>query len=884
MNLRTSKDDQTAMFPSSQMYKRFMDNILLERERKCTIFSKPISLLLETSKHKNKLFNVMDTPGHPDFFEEALAALEIVDGVVFVVDVIEGLTLEGKKLLQEVMKRQLDLLVVINKMDRMIIEMRLPPEDAYLKIKLLLDDINGFLKTTNPELFCQRELNPGFYSDTSNVVDSSRKSYRASPTKPNVMFCSTKYRFLFNLETFREIYFQAIHELLPPQTSIKFLWGDVYFDKDKRRFLLDRSQSNALSLKRTFVEFVLEPVYKIFAHCVAKEDYELREFCLKLGLILPKDNLFHLELKQLLRKVFESSLLKSTHFVDSVLHLVSEPLAGNQRILENILVNADLLKSHPDTLIVYFTKIVPDIPDDGEIPENFSAFGRILNGEIDLNDNSRALILVNEGYKKESMVYSDREFDSSQTRMVSEEEQFQVKVDQLFISNTNFRIRINRGRPGNWVQIPFLGNVINKCGYLFSLENRGQVTQSDLESRHVILKMPHFGRDSFVKVGLEPLKPSELPQMLQGLRSLNKIINGLRTRVEESGEHLILGSGELMMDSALHFLRQVFTKIEVRLTEPTACFSETVLQASKTFAVCKTPNQENELMLLTEPLEKDVFMNIEYLNNTRPSLRNEFVAEFCPDWDALAVEGLWTFGPNEDYPNSLIEDLLCTRDEKLQIFGQDQPTKEFLINGFNWAVREGPLCEEPVQHCKTKISELKLHSELFKRNGGQLIPTMRKATHASILLGSPRLLEPVYDIEILCSQDSLPSVYNVLSRRRGQLVSEHPKPGTPLFLVVARLPILDSFGFEVDLRWHTIGQASVRSLFGGWEFIPGDPLDTDIKVRTLEPAEPLGLAKDVMIKTRRRKGLNEAVSLKKYFDHELVLGTIQEKDIFKGIL
>jgi U5 small nuclear ribonucleoprotein component len=570
--------------------------------------------------------------------------------------------------------------------------------------------------------------------------------------------------------------------------------------------------------------------------------------------------------------------------VDSILNLVSDPLAGNKRILNNILVNKQVLESNPETLIIYFPKVYPDIPDDGDVPQNFSVFGRVLNGQLDLNDNSKALVLVNEGYKTESMIFKDEQFDSQEFAFESKEEHFQVKVDTILLSNTNFRIRLNKANSGNLVQIPNLGNIINKSGYLYSIDTTKEITQNDLDSRNILLKMPSFGKDSFVKVGLEPLKPSELPQMLQGLKSLKKVMNGLVIKIEESGEHLILSTGELMMDSALHFLREVFTKIEVRLTEPTACFSETVLQTSKTFAICKTPNKENQITVLTEPLEKDIFLNIDYLNNTRPSLRSEFVTEFCPQWDSLDVKGLWTFGPNEDFPNALIEDILCTEDQKNDIFSDNQPTKSFLMNGFNWAVREGPLCEEPVQHCKTKISELNLHSDLYMRNGGQLIPTMRKATHASILLGSPRLLEPVYDVEILCSQDSLPSVYNVLSRRRGQLVSEHPKPGTPLFLVIARLPILDSFGFEVDLRWHTIGQASVRNLFGGWEFIPGDPLDTDIKVKTLEPAEPLGLAKDVMIKTRRRKGLNEAVSLKKYFDHDVVLETIQEKDIFKGIL
>ena len=55
-------------------------------------------------------------------------------------------------------------------------------------------------------------------------------------------------------------------------------------------------------------------------------------------------------------------------------------------------------------------------------------------------------------------------------------------------------------------------------------------------------------------------------------------------------------------------------------------------------------------------------------------------------------------------------------------------------------------------------------------------------------------------------------------------------------------------------------------IFDQWSLLPGDPLDTSINLKLLEPSPAPHLAREFMIKTRRRKGLNEDVSIVKYFD------------------
>jgi U5 small nuclear ribonucleoprotein component len=86
----------------------------------------------------------------------------------------------------------------------------------------------------------------------------------------------------------------------------------------------------------------------------------------------------------------------------------------------------------------------------------------------------------------------------------------------------------------------------------------------------------------------------------------------------------------------------------------------------------------------------------------------------------------------------------------------------------------------------------------------------------------------------------------------------------------------DSFGFETDLRAHTQGQCFSLSVFDHWAIVPGDPLDKSIQLRPLEPSPPPHLAREFRVKTRRRKGLSEAVSVNKFFDVPMLLALAEQ--------
>jgi hypothetical protein len=78
-----------------------------------------------------------------------------------------------------------------------------------------------------------------------------------------------------------------------------------------------------------------------------------------------------------------------------------------------------------------------------------------------------------------------------------------------------------------------------------------------------------------------------------------------------------------------------------------------------------------------------------------------------------------------------------------------------------------------------------------------------------------------YSVEIQCPENAIGGIYSCLNKRRGQVFSEEQRPGTPMFMVKAYLPVAESFGFNGELRSHTAGQAFPQCVFDHWETMNG---------------------------------------------------------------
>lgn len=155
-----------------------------------------------------------------------------------------------------------------------------------------------------------------------------------------------------------------------------------------------------------------------------------------------------------------------------------------------------------------------------------------------------------------------------------------------------------------------------------------------------------------------------------------------------------------------------------------------------------------------------------------------------------------------------------------------------MVAAFQWATKEGPLCEENLRGCRFNILDVTLHADAIHRGGGQIIPTARRVMYASVLTAKPSIQEPVYLVEIQCPETSMGGVYGVLTRRRGMVFSEETRPGTPMMTLKAYLPVNESFGFTADLRAGTGGTAFPQAVFDHWQEMTGDPLEAGNKGET----------------------------------------------------
>lgn len=194
----------------------------------------------------------------------------------------------------------------------------------------------------------------------------------------------------------------------------------------------------------------------------------------------------------------------------------------------------------------------------------FDAFGRILSGVVRIGQKVKVL---GEGYSP-----------------MDEEDMTEQVVSHLWIFEARYRVEISTASAGSWVLIG---------GVDASIMKTATIVESLPSDEDLYICRPlNFPTKSVMKIAIEPVNPSELPKMLDGLRKINKTYPLVTTKVEESGEHTILGTGELYLDCVMHDLRKVFAEIEVKVADPIVAFCETVVDTSSIKCFAETPNKK----------------------------------------------------------------------------------------------------------------------------------------------------------------------------------------------------------------------------------------------------------------------------------------------------
>ena len=129
--------------------KLFLDSWELEQKRQMTVFASNISLS-HTYKDKDYLINLIDTPGHIDFSGAVTRSLRAVDGALVVVDAVEGPMTQTETVLMQALRERVMPILFINKVDRLIKEIRLTPEEIQRKFAKVILRINNLIEKHAP--------------------------------------------------------------------------------------------------------------------------------------------------------------------------------------------------------------------------------------------------------------------------------------------------------------------------------------------------------------------------------------------------------------------------------------------------------------------------------------------------------------------------------------------------------------------------------------------------------------------------------------------------------------------------------------------------------------------------------------------------------------
>lgn len=855
---------------------RYLDSREDEQTRGITMESSAIALSFKTINQKKEistyLINLIDSPGHIDFSSEVSTVSRLSDGALVVVDVVEGVCSQTITVLRQAWIDNLKPVLVLNKIDRLILELQLTPDDAFDHLQRLVDQTNNIMAS-----FYQGEVianHSTWNGDENTWIESSDADIYFDPNLNNVIFTSAYDGWGFNLNQFAAI--------LSKKTGFERkefegkLWGDYTLDmKNKRVVEINRSKSKARPL---FSSFILESIWKIYNSVNDRDHEAIVKITDSLNIKLPAKELNSKDTKSLTQAIMSQFLPLSSSILSCIVDKLPSPVVAQSKKIEPLLASIpnseladpqlrkDMLECNKSGLICAYISKMLSIPAS-ELPENQPTAltqdqiyerGRIarekaaklaeMAAKLELAKNESDSEVDNPSHVKDEYEFEfeleeeddDNEqlediqsevliaftrvysgtiklndivtvlsplYDTSKPYDSEENSQHihQITVEKLYVLMGRDMTPISKAPAGSIVGIVSsdFSNIILKSGTIVSTEIAEKNTAVNFAQSKAITDLPPI-----VRVTLEPTKLQHMERLINGIKQLNLADPCVRGFLSEEGEVVLETAGELHLERCVRDLEQRFAKIDITVGKPIVPYRETILETIENSVVVDDKLVKFKVSPLDEDLISDegsVLVKSKYNDILSRSVTND------------SVDGVFR-------------------------------------GAFNLAVKEGPLINEPLEGVKveiTSIEDCEYHD--------CTITKIRDAINDAVLKASPRIKLAMYTVDIQTSAELLGKVYTVIQKRRGQILTEEMKEGTPFFTVEAKLPVLNSFGFSEEIRKKTSGGAIPQLVFSGYETVLEDPFwvpTTEEELEDLgEKADKELWIKSVMNEVRKSKGL-----------------------------
>ncbi|MCK9318024.1 MULTISPECIES: elongation factor EF-2 [unclassified Methanoculleus] len=338
--------------------------------------------------------------------------------------------------------------------------------------------------------------------------------------------------------------------------------------------------------------------------------------------------------------------------------------------------------------------------------------------------------------------------------------------------------------------------------------------------------LKHYS-EPVMTVAVEAKSMKDLPKLVEVLRQVAKEDPTVQVSInEETGEHLISGMGELHLEIITGRIKRD-KGVDILTSPPIVVYRETITGRAGPVEG-KSPNRHNRFYLELEPMDPAIVKMIldgEVSMNQQAIERRDILAAAGMDKDEAknikAIEGT---------------NMFIDMTKGIQYLNE---TMELVLDGWREALRGGPLADELVQNLKIRLVDVKLHEDAIHRGPAQVIPAVRSAVKAGLLLGGDSLLEPIQKIQITVPSEQMGAATSQIQGRRGQVFDMLSEGDT--MTIVGRAPVAELFGFAGDVRSATEGRAMWSTEFAGFELVPA------------------GIVNDVVKSIRKRKGLKEQI-------------------------
>ena len=755
----------------------FSNLFFIEQETNLTLYPNVITLMFSSKKKKSNIFNLIDCPGHPDFQDQLISSMEISDGILLIIDIVEGVMLGTEISLRNAITRGLPLVIVLNAIDRLVLEFNSSAEEIHYRILVIIDEIN---------MIIQKMLG-------LSCIQKNQFKY-FNPLLNNVCFSSVIQGWTFTVEQFSEIYLSSQPSCCLSTKDLVFsIWNCWSFLKNK-----DNAERVFKSKKGfLFQDLILCPLIKLIFFNLTENFLNIRKFIEhELGV----HNISFNELSSSSEKILNYCVslflggcrdVKIIHNHSGIINALKEHIAPNKKLPLKNYFNEKLGR---DFKCGFFTNFI-----NLENSKKILALCKVLNGKI--KNGSVLRVITTDAYFYKSQKY------------------FTICViKNLSISVARYTIDISEIPETNLVLIDGLENKAKESGIFTGLYD--PYCYFDWFNSSIKRSLISSQIEKIIKILIKPISSGNLNFIFEILRLCCKIYPNLTCLIKSNGNIILSATSELYLDCILQNINDYLGNHMYEISNPYLSIKEIISEH-------KTDSYEFSsggliLRIKKSTIEKKVFFpTLGFFNMF------EKVFAFREKFPLInSISGGYLSYRLQEKQN--IDKLDSNR---IWFFDYDsiEPQHSFLkgVTGANFSVEQksqissefrrifyrGSSLFEPLGRIEIILGEEKPVSESFIQD------FLRFRDNNSFIKSGikTRLQEPVFLGEIILPDSYLSVVSKYLKLKSAKIISY----GTFFWekILVIRVQILGAvyLDFEKELSLLTQGEVHCFFLFDSWK-------------------------------------------------------------------